>query len=90
MALQTQPAVFGGIIMHVAKRRIRYVVYAFSGTELWNTQQHGKFERRRNPRHACVLCFRILRVNWTSIKWTWTEPFEMNTKGRVSLKLRCL
>ena len=29
--------------------------------------------------------FRILRVNQKSIKWTWTEPFEMNTKVELVL-----
>ena len=30
--------------------------------------------------YARVWCFRILRVNQKSIKWTWAEPFELNVK----------
>ena len=30
--------------------------------------------------YAHVWCFRILRVNQKSIKWTWVELFEMNKK----------
>ena len=30
--------------------------------------------------YARVWRFRILRVTWKSIKWTWAEPFEMNVE----------
>ena len=30
--------------------------------------------------HARAWRFHILRANRKSIKWTWTEPFEMNVK----------
>ena len=30
--------------------------------------------------HARIWCFRILCVNWKSIKWPLAGPFEMNVK----------
>ena len=38
---------------------------------------------------ARIWCFRILRVTWKSIKWTWAEPFKMNVKDRARIKFRC-
>ena len=41
-------------------------------------------QKSRNYGPKSLLCmhivFRVLRVNWKSIKWTRAEPFEMNTK----------